>query len=148
VAVAPADPERYRRRQRRRAVIGWLGGLAVIALFVLGAVAGGDDHGHPGLVSVPYGDSMTSAQYDAIEEGEDQSDVLARLNETGRPESLTADYVLVLFPPAGEEVECSYWEFADEPQIFARLCFDRDDGDLVDKLDANVHAGLHGGNLI
>jgi hypothetical protein len=147
VAIAPSDPKRYRRQQRRRAVIGWLLGGGILALFVL-AIALGDPRPHDELVAVPYGDTMTSAEYDAIETGEDQADVLARLQETGRPESLTENYVLALFPPPADDVDCSYWEFSDEPEIFARLCFDRDDGDLVDKLDANVHGGLGGGNLV
>jgi hypothetical protein len=133
------DPARYRRQQRRRAIVGWLGGLAAIALLVLLIALGGDeDHGGE-TISVPYGETMSSAQYDEIEAGESRADVLDRLDKTGRPESLTEGYVLVLFPPPADDVSCSYWEFSDEPEIFARLCFDRDDGDLASKLSHNVH---------
>lgn len=152
MAIAPGDPQRYRRQQRRRAVVGWLVGLGAFGLVVLAlAVGAADQQVQESLIAVPYGDTMTSAQYEAIAEGEDQTAVLDRLGATGRPEALTAEYVLVLFPRHGADVECSYWEFSDEPAIFARLCFDREDGDLVDKRDADVHGGAPGpgdGNLV
>lgn len=143
MAASPSDPDRYRRQQRRRAWIAWIGALAVIALIAVGAIFGGnDDGGGEGeLVRVPYGDEMSSAEYEAIEEGESQAQVLTDLNKTGRPESLTEDYVLVLFPPATDSVECTYWEFTDEPQIFARLCFSSEDRELVQKLEHDVHGG-------
>ncbi len=141
MAIPPADPDRYRRQQRRRALIAW-GGAAAIALMVLAAALGGDEQREP--FTVPYGETMTAAEYDAINEGEDQADVLGDLGKSGRPERLTESYVLVLFPPHSEDVACSYWQFSEAPQIFARLCFDRSDGELVEKLDANVHDGLEG----
>jgi hypothetical protein len=136
-----ADPDRFRRQQRRRAFIGWAGAAGAIALVVLAVVLGGNDH-HERASAVPYGETMTSAEYDVIAEGEDEADVLERLNKTGRPESLTENFVLVLFPPPSKDVTCSYWEFSDEPEIFARLCFDRSDGHLVSKLRHNVHGGV------
>jgi hypothetical protein len=66
--------------------------------------------------------------------------VLERLAETGRPERLTKKFVLVLFPPVPESAYCTYWEFSDEPQIFARLCFRSDDGEMVVK---ESHSVLH-----
>ncbi len=113
-----------------------------VAFIVLAAILGGDEQGEP--FTVPYGETMTAAEYDAIGEGEDQVEVLERLGKSGRPERLTEDFVLVLFPPHSEDVVCSYWQFSDQQEIFARLCFDRSDGELVEKLDANVHDGLEG----
>jgi hypothetical protein len=141
----PSEPDRHRRQQRRRAFIGWGGALVAIALVVLGAVVGGDDQQQRETVSVPYGETMTSGEYEAIGEGEEQAEVLERLDKSGRPESLTEDYVLVLFPPRSEGVACSYWEFSDAPQIFARLCFDRSDGQLVQKLERDVHERIEAG---
>ena len=142
--IPPADPDRYRRQQRRRALIAWGGVLATVALAGLAAALGGDRPQRESF-TVPYGETMTAAEYDAIGEGEDQADVLGRLGKSGRPERLTENYVLVLFAPHSEDVVCSFWQFSDEPQIFARLCFDRSDGELVEKLDANVHEGLEQG---
>lgn len=143
MAIPPADPSRYRRQQWRRAAIAWVGGVAAVAFVVLAAALGGDGREEEPF-TVPYGETMTTAEYEAIAEGEDQAEVLGRLGTSGRPERLTEDFVLVLFPPHSEDVACSYWQFSDEPQIFARLCFDRADGELVEKLDANVHEGLEG----
>jgi hypothetical protein len=141
MVAAPSDPER-RRRQRRRALIGWIGGLAALGAVVLLAAVGGDSHHDRKLVQVPYGETMSSSEYAAIDEGESEAEVLGRLDKTGRPEAATKSYVLVLFPHPEEEMACTYWEFEDELQIFAQLCFDRDSGELVSKRDANVHQGL------
>lgn len=134
------DPEAYRRRQRRRARIGWIGGfLAIVAFVVLAAVFGHEGHGRH-LIKVPYGDVMTSHDFEEVHLGEEDVVVLERLAATGRPEELTKKYVLTLFPPRAEDTYCVYWEFSDEPQIFARLCFATDDGELIEK---RRHSVLH-----
>jgi hypothetical protein len=139
--TAIPDSDAYRSRQRRRAWIGWLGGfLVVVATVVLLVAAGSSDHRERPQLKVPYGDVMTSADFGEIHLGEEDLAVLERLDETGRPEKLTKKYVLVLFPPVPEDSYCTYWEFSDEPQIFARLCFATDDGELVDK---RSHSVLH-----
>lgn len=145
MAVPPGDPDRYRRQQWRRAAIGWGSALVVITFIALSAVFGGDEQKPTEPLDVPYGETMTSAEYEALDEGDSLDEVLGRLGKSGRPEGLTEDYVLVLFPPRSEDVVCSYWEFSDELEIFARLCFDRSDGDLVEKLDRNVHEGIERG---
>ncbi len=144
MAVPPTDPERYRRQQRRRALLGWGIGLAATGLLVLALVLGADDAPRREPVAVPYGELMTAAEYEAIDEGESEAEVLETLGKSGRPESLTEDYVLVLFPPPASDVVCSYWEFSDEPRIFARLCFD-DSGSLIEKRARDVHDGLEEG---
>jgi hypothetical protein len=134
----PIDPEAYRRRQRRRALIGWIGGFFVLVAFVvLIAVGGGGEH-HRRLIKVPYGDVMTSHDFEEVHLGEEDVVVLERLAGTGRPEELTKEYVLVLFPPVPEDAYCVYWEFSDEQQIFARLCFDKGDGEMIEKRKRNV----------
>jgi hypothetical protein len=145
MATPPSDPKTYRRRQRRRALIGWIGGLVVVAALVLIVTGGGGSH-QPREFKVPYGETMTAKDYGEIHEGEDAADVLeGLLDESGRPEKLTEEYVLVLFPPAEEDVACTYWEFSDKPQIFARLCFSRSTGELVQKLKNSVLHPLTGG---
>lgn len=137
----PTDPEGYRRRQRRRALIGWFGGILAIVAFVVVLVAvGNGEHHQRRMLKVPYGEVMTSRDFDEIHLGEKDVVVLERLVETGRPENLTKEYVLVLFGPAPEDAYCVYWEFSDEPQIFARLCFATDGGELVEK---RKHSVLH-----
>lgn len=111
--------------------------LAVAALLV---ALGGSDHHQRRTIKVQYGDVMTARDFGEIHLGEEDVVVLERLAETGRPEKSTKEYVLVLFPPVPDGAYCVYWEFSDEPQIFARLCFDRDDGELVDK---RKHSVLH-----
>jgi hypothetical protein len=143
--IPPRDPGRYRRQQRRRAFVGWGAAVAAIVLVGLAAVLSGNEQQHRRAFAVPYGETMTAAEYDAIAEGEDEAEVLERLGKSGRPESLTENYVLVLFSPPSAAVVCSYWEFSDELEIFARLCFQRSDGELVQKLARDVHEGLEEG---
>jgi hypothetical protein len=139
MAFPPEDPARHRRTQRRRALVGWVVGVGAVALLVVAIVAGAGDKTDQ-RVSVPYGETMSSGQYDDLTIGEDENAVLEGLNATGRPESRTLEYVLVLFPPREADVECTFWEFSDQPQIFARLCFS--DSELVQKMENDVHRGF------
>ncbi len=134
------DPQAYRRRQRRRALIGWIGGFLAIAAVVVLVVVGGSEHHERRLIHVPYGDVMTSHDFDEVHLGEEDVVVLERLAETGRPEELTKKFVLVLFPPVPEDAYCLYWEFSDQPDMFARLCFEKDGGEMVEK---QSHSVLH-----
>jgi hypothetical protein len=145
MASAPSDPERYRRVQRRRALVGWGGVLIVAAVTVLAVVLGGGE-GQRRRFKVPYGEVMTSRDYGEIATGEEDAVVLERLDETGRPEKLTEPYVLVLFPEREEGVYCTYWEFSDKPQIFARLCFSTSNGELVLKEKNSVFHPLGKGD--
>ncbi|OJU85464.1 MAG: hypothetical protein BGO11_00520 [Solirubrobacterales bacterium 70-9] len=98
---------------------------------------------------MPYGDVMTSHDFEEVHLGEEDVVVLERLAETGRPGELTKEYVLVLFPPVPEGAYCVYWEFSDEQQIFARLCFDKEDGEMVEKRKHNVlHPPVSGQNTV
>jgi hypothetical protein len=146
MANPTSDPETYRRTQRRRALIGWLGGIAAVAVLVVLIATGGSGSHRPRDFRVPYGETMTAKDYTEIHQGEEAADVLeGYLDESGRPESRTEEYVLVLFPPASKDVACTYWEFSDKPQIFARLCFSRSTGELVQKLKNSVLHPLTGG---
>jgi hypothetical protein len=136
--------ERYRNRQRRRAAIGWATLVAVVAAAFVLVVATRGTNVQRRHFKVPYGEQMTVAAFDEIHTGEEDAIVLERLDETGRPERLTEPYVLRLFPPPEENVYCTYWEFSDKPQIFARLCFSKSDGELTQKLKNNVFNPLSG----
>ena len=109
-------------------------------------VTSGSGSTRPKPFKVPYGETMTSKQYAEVEEGEQAADVLeGLLDASGRPERLTKEYVLVLFPPADAGLYCTYWEFSDKPEIFARLCFSPSTGELVQKLKNSVLHPLTGG---
>jgi hypothetical protein len=120
VAAAP-DPARrlYRRRQRRRAIIGWTVGGLVVALFVLGAIFGGEE-GHPTTASF----EMTAGQYAALHRGEVESVVFERLGGSGlREDEVEGSELLGLFPARPRGSVCSYWTLSDAPGHLVRLCF-------------------------
>lgn len=134
----PSDPQGYRRRQRRRALIGWIGGFFVVIAFVVLIAVGGGEHHERRIIRLPLGDVITSHDFEEVHLGEEDIVVLERLAQTGRPEEFTKPYVLILFPPPPADSYCVYWEFSDEQEIFARLCFDKESGEMVEKRSHNV----------
>jgi hypothetical protein len=139
MALPPADPKRHRRQQLRRALIGWLGGGVLIALFVVGAAVGGDSE-REGEETIPAHAAgfldyhMTTPQYDVLHVGESEKAVLDELGKVGLPEGETKTSFIQLFPPHEEGVVCSYWEISDMSYTVARLCFSREAGVLRQKL--------------
>ena len=113
--------------------------FALIALLVF--LPGGGSHERHAF-KVPYGEEMTAHDFTEAHLGEEDAVVLERLAESGRPERLVEPYVLVLFPPREEGTYCTYFEFSDDPKIFARLCFSETSGELVEKLKHDVFKPL------
>jgi hypothetical protein len=143
MALPPADPARHRRQLRRRALIGWLGGAAVLALLVLAIVLGGPEKRYvvtpiPAHSAGLFDYHMTSAQLDGLHTGETEREVLAALGKLGLPESETKIVFIQLFPPHGDSLVCSYWQISDQAYEIARLCFSRPDGILRQKLERDV----------
>jgi hypothetical protein len=126
------DREHYRRRQRRRAIIGWSVGGLVVALVAL-AVILGDGSGHSTAVS----SSMTADQYVHLHKGERESLVLKEVGGPGLGESeIDGDSLLGLFPGRPVDSVCSFWALSDAPGHLARLCF----GEAEDLLQKSVAA--------
>jgi hypothetical protein len=118
-------------------MIAWATGALAVALFTLGAILGGEKKGGDGPPA-PFGYSMTAAEYAALKPGLDQSDFVNRLEQSGLPESLTKAQYVELFPPHAEDVDCSFWEISDRPELVARVCFSSSDATLVQKLERNA----------
>ena len=131
------DPAVYRRRQRRRAIIAWTVGTATLVLIVLASILGGGKHEDEPQPPSPFGYSMSSAQYEGLDRGLDETAFVNRLEQTGLPENLTQGRFVELFPPHAEDVSCSYWEISDQLEEVARICFDSG-GHLVQKLQRSA----------
>lgn len=149
MALPPSDPKRHRRRQLRRALIGWLGGFAILAVIVASMIAAGNEK--KDVITVPAAHSggfldfhLTSDEYQGLHEGEEQSAVLAELGRIGLPESETPTPIISLFPSHDDDVVCSYWQIVDAPETAARLCFSTPDGVLEQKLERVLESGLEG----
>ncbi len=148
MALPPSDPKRHRRRQLRRALIGWIGGFVIVALVVVAAIAGGAEKTE--VVTIPAHSGgfldyhMTSGEYRGLHEGEAQSAVLSELGRVGLPEGETPTPIVALFPSHDEDVICSYWQIVDAPETAARLCFSTSDGMLEQKLERVLETGLEG----
>jgi hypothetical protein len=132
------DPDVYRRRQRRRAIVAWSTGavavLIIVLAAVLGATASRETEPEP---PNPFGYAMTSGQYDELRDGLSLGAFLDQLEMTGLPEDHTKGRYVHLFPPHTDEITCSYWEISDELEEVARICFDSG-GRLVEKLQRDA----------
>jgi hypothetical protein len=148
MALPPSDPGRHRRRQLRRALIGWIGGFALLALFVLAVVLGGDEKDE--IITVPAHSGgfldyhMTSSEFEGLHEGQEESAVLRDLGRVGLPESQTPIPIISLFPTHAESVVCSYWQITDVAETAARLCFSTPAGILRQKLERELEGGIEG----
>jgi hypothetical protein len=143
MALPPADPVRHRRQQLRRALVGWIGGGALIALIVVAGIVGGDGGEEP-AESIPAHSAgfldyhMTSVEFDRLRAGQSEQKVLESLGRVGLPESETKTVFIRLFPPHDEGLVCSYWQIADAAYTVARLCFSRDEAVLRQKLERDL----------
>jgi hypothetical protein len=127
--LSGVDRERYRRRQRRRAIIGWSTFALVAVVAALVVIFGSEEAQRPAALS----SSMTSGQYVAIHKGEPEAAVVLEVGGPGLQESeVEGDSLLGLFPDRPPDSVCSYWGLSDAPGHLARLCFGEAE-DLVQK---------------
>jgi hypothetical protein len=147
MALPPADPKRHRRQQLRRALIGWVGGVGVLALLIVAGILGGDDkREETGPIPAHSGSlfAMSSDEFDQLRTGETESAVLDQLGKGGLPESETPVPVIGLFPSHDDSVVCSYWQISDASETAARLCFSRPAGILRQKLERDLLGAFEG----
>ena len=76
---------------------------------------------------------MTSNQYEAIREGEEETVIVQRLGSVGMGASEVQEELLALFPAQPNGSNCAYWFLSDAPEHLVRLCFDDERGVLVQK---------------
>jgi hypothetical protein len=135
--LSRVDRDLYRRRQRRRAIIAWSVAGVVIAGGVLAAIFGGAESRETAPAGRPFqlfSSTMTFDQFEAIHKGEDESQVLLRLQSVGLQEDQVESTELPnLFPGRPRHSTCSYWTLSDAPGHLVRLCFSDPEGVLVQK---------------
>ena len=134
-AILPrVDRGLYRRRQRRRAFIGWSTVVAVAAVVVVAIVFGGSETHTTTTVGNVFSAEMTSSQYEAIHKGQSEALVLNRLGTVGVQEDQIEESQLPgAFPARPADSVCSYWILSDAPGHLVRLCFSDPRGVLLQK---------------
>jgi hypothetical protein len=153
MALPPPDPARHRRQQLRRALVGWVGGGAILALLIVAGILGGDEK-HEETDPIPahsaglFDYHMSSSQFDRLHTGESEKTVLAELGKVGLPESETKIVFIRLFPPHEEGLVCSYWQISDAAYTVARLCFSREEGVLRQKLERELSGAFEGESTV
>lgn len=131
---ATADDKRYRRGQRRRAVIAWGTLGVVVALVALGIAFGGDGHkSSPGPTIHLFTYEMSSSQYEGLHKGEGEITVLKKVGSTGLHEDEVEEDDVRLFPSPPSGSSCNFWRLSDAPDHIVRLCFSESRGVLVEK---------------
>lgn len=137
-AILPrVDRDLYRRRQRRRAIIAWSVAGLVIAAVGLGIAFGGTESHQTtfdGRSFQLFSSAMTFEQFEALQKGESESQVLLQLQSVGLQEDQVESSDLPsLFPPRPPGSTCSYWTLSDAPGHLVRLCFSTPEGVLLQK---------------
>ncbi|HEY2477750.1 MAG TPA: hypothetical protein VGI17_03380 [Solirubrobacterales bacterium] len=129
------DATSYRRRQRRRAIVGWSVGFLVVAIVALGVIFGGDErHSTSEPLVHLFSWEMTSAQYEHLHKGEGEPAILKHIGTTGlAEEEVPETELLTMFPPAPPGSTCNFWKLSDAPDHLVRLCFSEVQGVLLQK---------------
>jgi hypothetical protein len=124
-ATTMPDParERYRRGQRRRALIAW----SVLGLVIAGvglAIAFGDSgESSDGTVAGLLPAEMTADAYSAIHKGQSEVEVLGLIGVPGQSEAEIEPEYLQLLPSSPSGTSCEFWRISEAPNHVVRLCF-------------------------
>ena len=113
---------------------------AFVVLIVAALVAGSVLDSKGAHDSNPFNAELTLSQYDALNLGAAEQDVVDRLQQTGLPENRVQEKYTRLFPPHSTRVGCSYWYVTGQGGELARLCFTSPDGLLKQKLRRQAKA--------
>jgi hypothetical protein len=125
----------YKRQQRRRAMIAWgFGGLFLIFV-ALSIIFPANHHSEESEPTGTFSYTMSSDEYESVEPGIDKEEFFERVESAGLPEDHVALGYTRLFPPPEDGISCNFWEISDSLEEVARICFDDDDGHLVQKLE-------------
>ena len=128
-AMTTPDParERYRRGQRRRALIAWsVLGLVVAGIGLAIAFAGTEEEGSGSEVTSVAGllpAEMSASAYTAIHKGQTEVEVLGLIGVPGQQESEVEPDLLQLLPSSPSGTSCEFWRIAEAPNHLVRLCF-------------------------
>jgi hypothetical protein len=126
-AMTTPDPgrERYRRGQRRRALIAWsVLGLVVVGIGLATAFGGGDGDGSD-LTSVAglLPAEMSASAYTVIHKGQSEAEVLGLIGVPGQREAEIEPEYLQLLPSSPAGTSCEFWRISEAPNHIVRLCF-------------------------
>ena len=118
--------ERYRRGQRRRALIAWsVLGLVVVGVGLAIAFGGGGERSGPEGTS-PTGRfpaEMSAGAYTAIHKGQSELEVLGLIGVPGQRETEVEEPELQQFPSTPAGASCRFWRISEAPNHLVRLCF-------------------------
>ncbi len=133
------DPgrERYRRGQRRRALIAWsVLGLIVVGVGLAVAFGGTEDQGR-GSTGTPVAllpAEMSADAYSSIHKGQSETEVLGLIGVPGQVETEVEEpELLQLFPSSPAGTNCEFWRIAEAPNHLVRLCFGGEPASLEQK---------------
>src|SRR6201999_3594382 len=125
-ATTIPDPgrERYRRGQRRRALIAWsVLGLVVAGIGLAIAFAGTDEEGSGSEVTSVAGllpAEMTASAYSLIHKGQSEVEVLGLIGVPGQQESEVEPELLQLLPSSPAGTSCEFWRISEAPNHLVR----------------------------
>ena len=128
--------ERYRRGQRRRALIAWsVLGLVVVGVGLAVAFGSTDEGSGPDTAAVTglLPAEMSAEAYSSIHKGQTEVEVLGLIGVPGEQESEVEPELLDLLPSSPAGTSCQFWRISEAPNHLVRLCFGGEPASLEQK---------------